>query len=293
MNFWQILGISPTKDLKAIKTAYSSKSREVHPEEHPEEFKQLHDAYMSAVKYARHSSNGNVRSFGSAVYEVEPKNNSVKVQEFQKEISPEAENESVDFSEVNKKNNENDADDIDFQRAIFMADERHKNEVLEKTEIVINEINQQYNHRMMLGSKASWLTLFRLDRVQELKNEKIFIDELCIFLKTHKNYSNIIDAIYEAFSLRLLTGEQDKGIYTELCDIIFHQRVEHEIRNDRKKQLTAYLLIIGVVVYCFVMLYFYSNHFTVFLVMLIILIAAFIALLGKNIAVRIENKKKR
>lgn len=292
MNYWKILGISPTKDLGEIKKAYAAKSKEVHPEEHPEEFKQLHDAYLSAVKYAKRSSEENVRPFSFAVSETEPQSRFFNIQEVQKDINDEDKKNGIGFSEDNQDNSRNSADYIDFRKAIFIADERHKNEVLEKTEIIMKEINQQYNHRVMLGSKDSWLTLFRLERVQELKTEKIFIDELCVFLKTHKNYANITDAIYEAFSLRLLMGEQDKGIYTELCDIIFHQRVEHEMRDENKKNLAAYLLIGAVIIYCFAMIYFYNVSFTVFIIMLIILIAVFIGLLGKNIAVKIENKKK-
>ncbi len=38
MNFWEILGISPTTDLAAIRHAYAEKTRACHPEEDPEGF---------------------------------------------------------------------------------------------------------------------------------------------------------------------------------------------------------------------------------------------------------------
>lgn len=53
MNCWDILGIKPTDNLKEIKRAYATKSREVHPEEHPEEFSKLHEAYEQATHFAK------------------------------------------------------------------------------------------------------------------------------------------------------------------------------------------------------------------------------------------------
>lgn len=53
MNIWEILGIPPTTDVGAIKQAYASRAKEWHPEEHPEEFKRLRNAYKTAVSYAK------------------------------------------------------------------------------------------------------------------------------------------------------------------------------------------------------------------------------------------------
>lgn len=52
MNIWNILGIEPTTDKKAIRKAYAAKTKEIHPEDAPEEFKQLHEAYQAALGYA-------------------------------------------------------------------------------------------------------------------------------------------------------------------------------------------------------------------------------------------------
>ena len=53
MDIWKILGIERTNDTKIIKKAYAEKAREVHPEEHPEEFQKLHNAYVDAMNYAK------------------------------------------------------------------------------------------------------------------------------------------------------------------------------------------------------------------------------------------------
>ena len=52
MNCFTVLGIEPTTEKKKIKRAYAAKSREFHPEEHPEEFQRIHDAYEEALVWA-------------------------------------------------------------------------------------------------------------------------------------------------------------------------------------------------------------------------------------------------
>ena len=49
MNAWEILGIEPTKDKKEIKKAYARLLKQYHPEETPEEFKQIQAAYQQCL----------------------------------------------------------------------------------------------------------------------------------------------------------------------------------------------------------------------------------------------------
>ena len=56
MNCFAVLGIESTTEKKKIKRAYAAKSREFHPEEHPEEFQRIHDAYEEALAWAEQNS---------------------------------------------------------------------------------------------------------------------------------------------------------------------------------------------------------------------------------------------
>lgn len=58
MNIWEKLGILPTEDIAKIKSAYARQAKLCHPEEHPEEFKALQNAYKIAVKLAKSSKAG-------------------------------------------------------------------------------------------------------------------------------------------------------------------------------------------------------------------------------------------
>ena len=52
MNIWEVLGIEPTKDIVIIRNAYSEKVKATHPEDNPEGFAELKDAYKAAIKRA-------------------------------------------------------------------------------------------------------------------------------------------------------------------------------------------------------------------------------------------------
>ncbi|CAJ1878474.1 hypothetical protein LMCDFJHI_03691 [Aeromonas salmonicida] len=50
MDIWQRLGIQETDDLVAIKRAYHLKLRDCHPEDDPEGFRLLREAYEAASR---------------------------------------------------------------------------------------------------------------------------------------------------------------------------------------------------------------------------------------------------
>ncbi len=53
-NVFQILEIEPTNDKKEIRKAYAGLVKRYHPEEFPEEWKKIHNAYEQALKMAEH-----------------------------------------------------------------------------------------------------------------------------------------------------------------------------------------------------------------------------------------------
>lgn len=52
MSIWSTLGIEPTRDKREIKRAYAKMAARYHPEEQPEKFQEVYDAYEQAVSYA-------------------------------------------------------------------------------------------------------------------------------------------------------------------------------------------------------------------------------------------------
>lgn len=52
MSIWSTLGIDPTRDKREIKRAYAKMAARYHPEEQPEKFQEIYDAYEQALSYA-------------------------------------------------------------------------------------------------------------------------------------------------------------------------------------------------------------------------------------------------
>ena len=48
-EFWSVLGLEPTRDSAAIKRAYAEQTKLCHPEEDPEGFLVLRQAYQRAL----------------------------------------------------------------------------------------------------------------------------------------------------------------------------------------------------------------------------------------------------
>lgn len=65
MGIWEILGIEPTADKRKIKRAYAERARTVHPEEKPEEFRVLYEAYQRAMELAQLSGAGRPYGLGT------------------------------------------------------------------------------------------------------------------------------------------------------------------------------------------------------------------------------------
>ncbi len=67
-EIWMILGIEPTKDKKEITAAYRAKLSDTNPEDKPEEFKKLRNAYEEALKYAEQADDDS-KETGSRLFE--------------------------------------------------------------------------------------------------------------------------------------------------------------------------------------------------------------------------------
>ena len=71
MSIWSTLGIDPTRDKREIKRAYAKMAARYHPEEQPEKFQEIYDAYEQALSYAEGYA-GTEYHFEEVVYKEEP-----------------------------------------------------------------------------------------------------------------------------------------------------------------------------------------------------------------------------
>ncbi|MBO5033140.1 MAG: J domain-containing protein [Lachnospiraceae bacterium] len=55
INIWEVLKIKETKDRQEIKKAYAALIKKYNPEEYPQEFLHIREAYEAAIAYAKDS----------------------------------------------------------------------------------------------------------------------------------------------------------------------------------------------------------------------------------------------
>lgn len=92
MNMWNILDIEPTTDKRTIKRAYAKMAARYHPEEQPEKFQQVYDAYEQALFYAERYANTQYFQQGAAYDDILDENSASASQNTSLQLS-----DSIDF----------------------------------------------------------------------------------------------------------------------------------------------------------------------------------------------------
>lgn len=124
-DIWEILKIAPTNDKKEIKRAYAKQSAIYHPEDNPEEFKQIQAAYQQAMAQTRN----NVSSYqGEDIDKELSKNKPVEiiVDQYQEELVKKRDDNSIIIDDVIIEPVKKHRNDLDIE--IEAADNQFLNE---------------------------------------------------------------------------------------------------------------------------------------------------------------------
>ena len=110
MNIWETLGIEPTTDVKLIRRRYAELVRLYHPEDQPEIYQEIVEAYQKALTYARSRNTGPENSLKKA-------SDSQEATELEEEAN-EKPNSSLNFENLTEKtkteNEESERSGLDF-----------------------------------------------------------------------------------------------------------------------------------------------------------------------------------
>lgn len=110
MNIWETLGIEPTTDVKLIRRRYAELVRLYHPEDQPEIYQEIVEAYQKALTYARSRNTRPENSLRKA-------SDSQEAAELEEEAN-EKPNSSLNFEnlteETNTENEESERSSLDF-----------------------------------------------------------------------------------------------------------------------------------------------------------------------------------
>lgn len=264
MSIWDELGISPTKNAREIKKAYAAKSKLVHPEEHPEQFQKLHEAYKAALNIANSAASFSPpaeRETGKqSNTPIQKREDSFDFSKKEKEDSAEKETEprrekSFDFTKISKENEPKEKitpeAQFDFSDAIQRNSLRHDNEIMEKTERVIQNANALYMCKLK-DKQEDWLKVFDKNAVDEIKYEPIFLEELYRFLSSHKMNDYLVKALFLLYDIGNENFDYlDKGRFEDIYKLIAKESLKiDDALNNRIKLCAIAIIAFFIVLFC-------------------------------------------
>lgn len=170
MKFWQVLEIDPTDNPSIVKKAYAKKLKVHHPEEDPEGYQKLREAYDSALKYIK--DNKGQPAINSCIkdnYENTSTNSYIK-------------EASDDIEVINKVDSF--ANTIETLPHISLF-----NEVNEKTlsfeetvEEFINKAQDLYDNFLLRINIENWITLLNSEAVWFMGDKQLLSNKMIEFL---------------------------------------------------------------------------------------------------------------
>lgn len=163
---WRLLGVSSHSNTNMIRKAYAEKIKQCHPEEHPEEFKQLNEAYRQAIADASRKP--------GFFYDGIPETDTCEPQaaEYHFNRSPE---EAISEDKVPQNSSFNYSD---FKTRPESKDPGvTSSDVLKKIQVFIT-IGE--------ARRDIWRTFFSSDRFIRVMNEPAFIGEITELLRKYR-----------------------------------------------------------------------------------------------------------
>ncbi|OMC95088.1 J domain-containing protein [Paenibacillus sp. FSL R5-0636] len=238
MTIWSMLEIEPTDELAIIKKAYAKKLKSHHPEDDPEGYQQLREAYDTAVKWARS---------GQRIASTVPSFVGEDKKEIAEAISKEIEEMVIQAEKVIRvdeaeeeegEEEEQEVEEVDTEEEVEGATSiPHENEWAlfrplpiqldadlqeQPADIFDRQIRELYADFSRRIKQASWHSLLNEDFMWSIEHRDRLRDKLMLFLDQHRNLPH---AVWEAL------------------DSFFHFREDKEIFLQRfDKKLVEYIL---------------------------------------------------
>lgn len=216
MDIWSILEIEPTTETSIIKKAYAKKLKIFHPEDDPEGYQKLREAFDSALKYAKnnkvqHIKENNVSGQNNLLEQHEPlKENNLSEQNEHTE-----EHKLIEQNEFKQEENDDDLSSKKF-RKLKIIEESHlyKNDDLSNKKFRKLKIIEEYHYNESNDSNYS----------NDFEKSKQLIDQL---------FENLTD-LYKDFFKRIEIKNWQEALNAE---IIWHL----DFREDISRRMIKFL----------------------------------------------------
>lgn len=187
MSFWDILGIDPTNDTSAVKKAYAKELRKHHPEDDPEGFQTLHEAYSAALKYIKY---------------IKEKPSEAEINT----ITSDNYFEKVDLEDEQDESPNKSSNDAEPRHSFNIVDIKNSSEDIENSyEACVNNfisnIKNIYDKFETRINIENWIDSFNSEAIWYMGNKEYLNSKVIEFLMTRhyfpQNIWNLFEKIFE------------------------------------------------------------------------------------------------
>lgn len=241
---YRILGLEPGSSFEEIKEAYAALSKQYHPEENPEEFQRIHEAYQVLAKERRERRRNSRKEYyeqevskPEVVLEMPEVPDLETIPEIQEFSEPEA------ILEIQKAQEVQGYRKYDFEDAIKNAEEKETDVVLQKAVAEMEKLCTTYSERLNLFE-----LFFRKPIYQPVLRRAEFIIELIEILKEIKLKKSIYLCISDYYQLREIDLQMASPEIKELHRLL-DERCPFNKKADSKWKLAILLSTAAFVVF--------------------------------------------
>lgn len=205
MNFWSILGIQPTNNLKDIKRAYAKQSKVYHPEDDPENFQRLQKAYQEALAWQKSHSGieetsaviGHKQADGSVVGIVSASQLEASFKQATDNSESVQEQNSIDELVLTDYTTEKVNDEQVTEYEVQQVDTEEEQKQLD--ELALSDIHERFNHS---------------EPYSRTSEDSVLREDLAI-----KDQDSFLQVVEEFFLCNPLTISKLKGYINQCSDL--------------------------------------------------------------------------
>lgn len=211
-NIWTVLGIDPTEDLSEIKKAYARQSRSYNPEDDPQGFMKLREAYQAALAYVQDQTETSV--FAPAESSAMPQ--TPHFQEISQELQDKTAISTVPQSSTPQQESEQSFESSDVQEVTFTFAEDFSTADSYRNTAVFQTFSKLYQKQNMKNWKL-WMEYFVSSDFLEVRSQEGF----CALLKEHilsqldsiRPASAFLKVLHVVYCTQRVSWNQSKPVY--------------------------------------------------------------------------------